>query len=84
MPAGFDAQFRLAIVNLEKVLEGAEMSISDVVKLTFFVTDAAFLTNLGAVRRELLAVSPAVTTLVVAGLAAPDLLVEVEAIAAFQ
>ena len=58
------------------------MTTSDIVKLTFFVTNAADLRPLGAIRRELLSVAPAVTTLVVAGLAAPELLVEVEAIAA--
>ena len=82
VPASFDAQFRLAIANLGDVLAGAGMSTADIVKLTFFVTDAADLPRLGMIRRELLSVSPAVTTLVVAGLAAPDLLVEVEAVAA--
>ena len=82
VPAGFAPQFRLAIANLEQVLAGAGMSLPDVVKMTFFVTDAADLAELGAIRRHLLAVSPAVTTLVVAALAAPDLVVEVEAVAA--
>ena len=84
VPPSFDAQFRLAIANLNQVLAGAGMSLADLVKLTFFVTDAADLPRLGTIRRELLAVSPAVTTLVVAGLAAPDLLVEVEGVAASQ
>jgi len=82
VPASFDDQFRLAIANLEQVLAGAGMSTADIVKLTFFVTEAAHLADLGRIRRELLGVAPAVTTLVVAGLAAPELLVEVEAIAA--
>ena len=82
IPASFNAQFRLAIANLGQVLEGAAMTTSDIVKLTFFVTKAADLRALGAIRRELLSVAPAVTTLVVAGLAAPEFLVEVEAIAA--
>ena len=82
IPEGFEGQFRLAIANLGQVLAGAGMGTSDLVKLTFFVTNAADLAQLGSIRRELLSVSPAVTTLVVAGLAAPELLVEVEAIAA--
>ena len=82
VPASFDAQFRLAITNLGHVLAGAGMTTADIVKLTFLVTDAADLPQLGMIRRELLSMSPAVTTLVVAGLAAPELLVEVEAVAA--
>ena len=82
VPAGFADQFRLAIANLRLILESAGMTSADLVKMTFFITDAANLAELGTIRRELLAVSPAVTTLVVAGLAAPELLVEVEAVAA--
>jgi 2-iminobutanoate/2-iminopropanoate deaminase len=81
-PASFEAQFRLAIANLNQILAGAGMTIDDVVKLVFYVTRAADLQALGEIRRELLAVAPAVTTLVVSALAAPDLLVEVEATAA--
>ena len=58
------------------------MALADIAKLTFFVTDPAHLIPLGHIRRELLSMAPAVTTLVVAGLAAPNLLVEVEAVAA--
>lgn len=81
-PTSFEAQFRLAIANLNQVLAGAGMTIEDVVKLVFYVTRAADLRALGEIRRELLGVAPAVTTLVVAALAAPELSVEVEAVAA--
>ena len=81
-PASFEAQFRLAIANLNVVLAAAGMAIEDVVKLVFYLTRAADLKALGEIRRELLAVAPAVTTLVVSELAASDLLVEVEATAA--
>lgn len=82
VPASFEAQFRLAIANLQEILAAAGMAIEDVVKLVFYLTRAADLKALGEIRRELLAVAPAVTTLVVSELAAPDLLVEVEATAA--
>jgi 2-iminobutanoate/2-iminopropanoate deaminase len=82
VPESFEAQFRLAIANLETVLAGAGMALANVAKLTFFLTRASDLKALGDIRRELLAIAPAVTTLVVAGLAAPNLLVEVEAVAA--
>jgi 2-iminobutanoate/2-iminopropanoate deaminase len=82
VPASFDAQFRLAIANLTQVLASAGLGIGDVAKLTFYLTRAADLGTLREIRRELLAIAPAVTTLVVAALAGPDLLVEVEAVAA--
>ena len=82
VPESFEAQFRLAIANLEAVLGGAGLNIEDVVKLTFFLTRASDLPKLREIRRELLAVSPAVTVLVVSALAGPDLLIEVEAVAA--
>jgi 2-iminobutanoate/2-iminopropanoate deaminase len=82
VPEDFEGQFRLAIANLNQVLAGAGMEINDIAKLTFFLTDPAHLAPLGDIRRETLSMSPAVTTLVVAGLAAPELLIEVEAIAA--
>ena len=81
IPDSFAGQFGLAIANLNQVLAGAGMTINDVVKLTFFLTRPTDLAELGDIRREQLAVAPAVTTLIVAGLAAPDLLVEVEAVA---
>ena len=79
---GFGPQFEQAISNLVVVLASSGMLLTDIVKLTFFVTRAENIKELGEIRRRLLGISPAVTTLVVAGLAAPELLVEVEAIAA--
>ena len=79
---GFRAQFEQAIANLSAVLADAEMSHADLVKLTFFVTRAADLRELGEIRHRLLAAGTAVTTLVVVALARPDLLVEVEGFAA--
>ena len=69
--------------NLEKVVTAAGGSLGDIVKTTTYVVGAE---NLGKVRSARLALlppegRPTSTTLVVAGLADPDLLVEVEAIA---
>ena len=82
VPESFEEQFRLAIANLKAVLSGADLDLKDIVKLTFFLTRASDLPKLREIRRELLAISPAVTVLVVSALAGPDLLIEVEAIAA--
>jgi len=82
VPESFEDQLRLAIANLEAVLRGADLTIENIVKLTFFLTRASDLPKLRDFRRELLAVSPAVTVLVISALAGPELLIEIEAVAA--
>jgi 2-iminobutanoate/2-iminopropanoate deaminase len=79
---GFEPQCRQAIANLERVLASAGMSLADVVKITAFLTRREDLPLLRAVRAEHLAVAPAVTVVIVAGLHDPDWLVEIEAVAA--
>ena len=59
--------------------------MKDVVKITHFLTDAANLPAYNEVRAKYLGEErPASTLLIVAGLARPDLLVEVEMVAAIQ
>jgi enamine deaminase RidA (YjgF/YER057c/UK114 family) len=59
------------------------MTAQDVVKLTCYVVGSRPLTPLYDARRRLLPdVGPAATTIVVHGLAAPEWLIEIEAIAA--
>jgi len=82
VPPSFEAQFRLAITNLEQVLAAADMQLADVAKLTFYLTRPSDLPVLREIRLKSLAIAPAVTTLVVSALAGPDLLIEVEAVAA--
>lgn len=84
MHADFGQQLEQAMDNVEALLVSAEMGKSDVVKCTFFLTRSEDLQTLGAVRRRRWASDspPAVTTIVVAALARPDALVEVEIIAA--
>jgi enamine deaminase RidA (YjgF/YER057c/UK114 family) len=81
---GFAPQCRQAIANLEAVLASAGMTLADVVKITVFVTDRSHLLALRDVRLKHLAVAPAVTSFIVAGLHHPDWLVEIEAVAAHQ
>lgn len=81
--SGFEAQARQAFANLEALLADAGMGWADVVKLTTFITDRADLATLRRVRDAALGeAQPASTLLVVAGLASPDWLIEVEAVAA--
>lgn len=79
---GFTAQCRQAILNLEAVLHDAGMSLDNLVKMNFYLTNRQYMTELVSVRLELLdGVRPAITTVIVAGLVSPDWLVEVDAYA---
>lgn len=76
-------QVRQVWANLEKAVRAAGGSLQDIVKTTTYVVGAENLAEVRRVRTALLPAEgrPTSTTLVVAGLADPDLLVEVEAIA---
>ena len=85
VPADFAAQADLAWRNLMAILEFNGMRMKDVVKITHFLTDAADIPAYNEVRAKYLGEErPASTLLIVAGLARPDLLVEVEMVAAIQ
>jgi 2-iminobutanoate/2-iminopropanoate deaminase len=74
-------QARQVLENMRKVIEGAGGRMEDVAKLTVFITDIRYREAVGAVRQEFFRKDPpANTLLVVAGLAHPELLVEIEAI----
>lgn len=78
----FRGQCRQALENLRMVLKAADMSYSDIVKTTFFLTRPSDMDELVRVRKEMIdGVRPANTTLFVSGLVSPDWLVEVEAVA---
>lgn len=80
--AGIDAQTRQAFANLESVLACAGMTFADIVKTTVFLTSRSDIAAFGAARAAVLApFKPASSLLVVQGLARPEFLVEVEAIA---
>ena len=76
---GFEAQSRRAWSNLFAVLEAAGMTKTDLVKVTVFVTLPDVTAAYRAIRDEVMAGhAPTMTYLVVAGLALPDMLVEIE------
>jgi enamine deaminase RidA (YjgF/YER057c/UK114 family) len=73
-------QIAQAFANLLAVLRGVGASPADIVKVTVFLTDAALIPAMRAARTEAFgAAMPASTLLIVAGLAAPAYVVEVEA-----
>lgn len=73
------------MANVEELLAAANMAISDIIKVNYYLTRAADLPALSEARtrRWKTGSPPAVTTLVVAALARPDLLIEIEVTAAF-
>lgn len=77
---GFDAQCARAMSNVEALLNESNLVLQDMLRVIYYVTDPAHLAPLSAMRKSRwgLAQPPAVTTLVVAALASPSLLVEIE------
>lgn len=84
--ADFRVQAAQAMVNVENLLAASGMSVSNIVKLTYFLTRPDDLPVLGEMRTQRWSSSepPAVTVLVVAGLANPKYLIEIEAVAAAE
>lgn len=83
---GLAAQLDVALANADRALEAAGMSRANLMKITVYLTEnspEAVATY--RVRRDLWVEEnppPAATLLIVAGLASPALLVEVDAVAA--
>ncbi len=83
LPDDFEGQARNAWRNCLAVLGHNRLRVSDVVKITHFLTDAANIPAYSGIRAEFLGENrPTSTLLVVAGLADPKFLVEVEMVAA--
>ena len=75
-----EAQARQVLTNLKSVVEAAGATLDDVVKTSVFLTRRDDRAAVGKVRKEFFADPPPANTLViVAGLAEPAMLVEIEA-----
>ena len=91
---GVDSEGKLAVgiteqceqvwMNIGHVLKSADMGLRDIVKATIFLTDSRFIAPYREMRDKFFkdAPYPASTLLIVAGLADPAMLVEVEVVAA--
>lgn len=76
------AQLELALDNLQAVLDGAGMTLANVVRLNIFTIDVdAFLAQLGVLNARFQGVAPSGTLIGVTRLAYPELMVEIEATA---
>lgn len=78
---GFEAQFRLALANLDAVLAAQGASLDSVLRLTTCLADAGDYAAFKAVRDDVLRAPYPASTAVVVGFVFPGMLVEVEAIA---
>ncbi|WP_144713691.1 RidA family protein [Curtobacterium pusillum] len=77
-----ETQVMKAWANLEAVLADLNATVGDIVKLTTYATDRAFIPSIHRERAKRYTTGhyPASTFIHVAGLAHPDLMVEIEAI----
>jgi len=78
----FGAQARQAVRNLDRVLNAAGSSLGQVIKVTIFVTDMSYFPEVVKLRKEVFSQPyPADTICEVQGLAYPELMFEIEAVA---
>lgn len=75
------AQTRQAIENIKAILEEGGAALSDVMKVNIFLSESADKEGMNEVYREFFGEDPPARTAVVAGLASPELLIEIEAVA---
>ncbi|WP_427886096.1 RidA family protein [Kribbella sp. GL6] len=76
------AQAKQVFANLERCLATAGATFGNVVKMTFFVTDMAYMPAIRAVRDKYIpGPKPAASAVQVAALFNPDVLLEIEAFA---
>src|ERR1700751_6067720 len=80
----FEKQAAQVWKNIAQVLKAGGMTYKDIVKVTTFLTDARFVGPFRTVRDQFITQPPypASTLLIVAGLADPAMLIEIEVVAA--
>ena len=79
MPADVTSQARNCFKTIEETLQGAGFAMADIVRATYYVTDAKDSDTVLAVCGEVLGdIRPAATILVVVGLYKPEMKVEIE------
>lgn len=76
---GIEAQTEQVFDNIFAILEAAQMQPSDIVKIVTYVVGREYLDGMRGVRKRRLGnVMPTSTLVIVAGLANPDYLIEIE------
>jgi enamine deaminase RidA (YjgF/YER057c/UK114 family) len=84
LQSGIEKQVEQVWKNIAQVLKSAGMGYGDIVKVNVYLTDSRFIAPYRTIRDRFFGEPPypASTLLVVAGLADPSMLVEVEVVAA--
>lgn len=82
VPEGFAAQARLVWSNLCAQLEAADMNVTNLVKVTTYLSSRSYSDLNGSIRREVLGAHRPALTIIVADIFDSRWLLEIEAIAA--
>jgi 2-iminobutanoate/2-iminopropanoate deaminase len=80
-PPEFPAQARLVWANLLAQLEAADMSLTNLVKVTTFLSAREFAVQNSEIRREILGDHAPALTVIITGIYDPEWLLEIEAVA---
>ncbi len=78
---GIEAQTRQCLENMKQVLQAATSSLSDVVKVTIFLSSADSFVKMNKVYRDYFPKDAPARSTVITGLVRPDMLIEIECIA---
>jgi 2-iminobutanoate/2-iminopropanoate deaminase len=82
VPRTFEEQCRLTWRNVQAQLEAAGMALTDLVKVTVFLSDRQYRAANAAVRREVLGAHTPALTIIITGIYDEQWLLEIEAVAA--
>ncbi len=82
VPARFEDQCRLVWRNIETQLTAAGMKLTDLIKVTIFLSDRQYRAANAAVRKEVLGAHAPALTIIITGIYDEEWLLEIEAIAA--
>jgi 2-iminobutanoate/2-iminopropanoate deaminase len=82
LAADFEAQARQAWGNLIAQLHAADMTLDNLVKVTFFLSDRKYIPEYRRVRQEILGGRPIGLTTIITGIFDEQWLLEIEGIAA--
>ena len=83
VPDGIDAQARLVFENIKNILASGDMSLQDLVRLNVYIVHPENMAGFRTVRDEYVSdIKCGSTMIVIAGLAKPEFLIEIEAMAA--
>lgn len=78
MPEAIEAQARNALATIEKALVEGGFALSDVVRVTYYIADAAYWEPVGPVLGSIFGSIRPAATCIVAGLVTPEMKIEIE------